>query len=69
MDDLNLLNKIRSLSEKSKKELDIYIQNLEHKDRSTANIRERQFGCAKGLLKMHNDFDEPLSDFDEYIYR
>jgi antitoxin (DNA-binding transcriptional repressor) of toxin-antitoxin stability system len=25
-----------------------------------------QFGSAKGLFKMAEDFDEPLEDFDEY---
>lgn len=26
----------------------------------------RQFGSAKGLITVHDDFDAPLSDFDEY---
>jgi antitoxin (DNA-binding transcriptional repressor) of toxin-antitoxin stability system len=25
-----------------------------------------QFGSAKGLVKMSDDFDEPLEDFEEY---
>jgi len=27
----------------------------------------RQFGSAKGLIVMAEDFDAPLSDFDEYM--
>ena len=27
----------------------------------------RQFGSAKGLIKMSDDFDEPLEDFQEYM--
>lgn len=27
----------------------------------------RQFGSAKGLIIISDDFDEPLSDFDEYM--
>ncbi len=27
---------------------------------------ERQFGCAKGLITMADDFDESLEDFEEY---
>jgi prevent-host-death family protein len=27
----------------------------------------RQFGSAKGLIKISDDFDEPLDDFREYI--
>ncbi len=28
---------------------------------------ERQYGSAKGLIKMSDDFDEPLEDFREYM--
>jgi antitoxin (DNA-binding transcriptional repressor) of toxin-antitoxin stability system len=28
---------------------------------------QRQFGSAKGLIIMHDDFDEPLEDFEEYM--
>ncbi|HST60279.1 MAG TPA: type II toxin-antitoxin system prevent-host-death family antitoxin [Longimicrobium sp.] len=27
----------------------------------------RQFGSAKGLIEMRDDFDEPLDDFREYM--
>jgi antitoxin (DNA-binding transcriptional repressor) of toxin-antitoxin stability system len=29
--------------------------------------RHPQFGSAKGLIKMANDFDAPLDDFAEYM--
>ena len=29
--------------------------------------RHRQFGSAKGLIVMSEDFDEPLADFKEYM--
>jgi antitoxin (DNA-binding transcriptional repressor) of toxin-antitoxin stability system len=29
--------------------------------------RPRQFGSAKGLIIMADDFDEPLEDFKEYV--
>lgn len=28
---------------------------------------QRRFGTAKGLIKMADDFDEPLEDFKDYI--
>lgn len=28
---------------------------------------KRQFGSAKGLIKMADDFDAPLEDFKEYM--
>lgn len=32
--------------------------------------RERpkaQFGCAKGMIEMADDFDEPIDDFNPYM--
>ena len=29
--------------------------------------KQRQFGSAKGLIKMADDFDAPLEDFKEYM--
>lgn len=28
--------------------------------------KQRQFGSAKGMITMADDFDEPLADFEEY---
>lgn len=36
----------------------VVLQPVKHK---------RRLGTAKGLFKMANDFNEPLSDFDEYV--
>lgn len=29
--------------------------------------KQREFGSAKGLIKMADDFDAPLEDFKEYM--
>jgi antitoxin (DNA-binding transcriptional repressor) of toxin-antitoxin stability system len=29
--------------------------------------RQRQFGSAKGLIKIADDFDSPLEEFREYM--
>ena len=29
--------------------------------------KERKFGAAKGLIKISDDFDQPLDDFKEYM--
>jgi len=29
--------------------------------------KKRKFGSAKGLIKMSEDFDEPLEDFRDYM--
>jgi len=31
------------------------------------NRKQRQFGSAKGLIRMADDFDAPLGDFKEYM--
>jgi len=33
-----------------------------------SKIRERKFGCAKGLIIMHDDFESLLEDFKEYKF-
>ncbi len=33
----------------------------------TQSKRQRQFGSARGLIKMSDDFDEPLEDFRDYM--
>ena len=33
----------------------------------TGQKRKRRFGSAKGLIKISDDFDEPLDDFREYM--
>jgi antitoxin (DNA-binding transcriptional repressor) of toxin-antitoxin stability system len=32
----------------------------------TRNARNRRAGTARGLIAIHEDFDAPLPDFDEY---
>jgi antitoxin (DNA-binding transcriptional repressor) of toxin-antitoxin stability system len=34
---------------------------------AAASATTRQPGTAKGLIKMSDDFDEPLEDFKEYL--
>lgn len=29
--------------------------------------KERKFGTAKGLIKMADDFDQPIDDFKDYM--
>lgn len=33
----------------------------------TTTIKPRKAGSARGQIKMADDFDAPLSDFDEYM--
>ena len=40
---------------------------LKTKQKVKSKVKERKFGCAKGLMVMHDDFDAPLDDFKEYM--
>jgi prevent-host-death family protein len=33
----------------------------------TKRMDQRQFGSARGLIEMSDDFDEPLEDFRDYM--
>jgi len=62
-----LYAKINTLSPSMIKEVDNFVEFLMAKKKEKNKIKERKFGCAKGLLVMHNDFDAPLDDFNEYM--
>jgi predicted N-acyltransferase len=61
-----LFTKINSLPPSLKKEVDDFVEFLKAKKRKN-KIKERKFGCAKGLIIMHDDFEAPLEDFKEYM--
>ncbi|MEI6142981.1 MAG: DUF2281 domain-containing protein [Mariniphaga sp.] len=61
-----LFTKINSLPPSLKKEVDDFVEFLKAKKRKN-RIKERKFGCAKGLIVMHDDFDAPLEDFKEFM--
>lgn len=61
-----LYTKINSLSPSMIKEVDDFVEFLKTKQKKE-KVKERKFGCAKGLIVMHDDFDAPLEDFKEYM--
>jgi len=65
MTDVELYKQILSLPPNLKKEVLGFIASL--KLRANLKPKERQFGCAKGLIEMKPDFDEPLEEFKEYM--
>ena len=71
MNEQLISSKIQQLnSEHLKQELLFFLdyllnqQNIEEK--KTAK-KIPKFGCAKGVFKMADDFDEPLEDFKDYM--
>ncbi|MEI6049708.1 MAG: DUF2281 domain-containing protein [Bacteroidota bacterium] len=61
-----LYTKINSLPPSLIKEVNDFVDFLKTKQRKE-KIKERKFGCAKGLIVLHDDFDAPLNDFKDYI--
>jgi hypothetical protein len=62
-----LYTKINTLPPSMIKEVDTFVEFLKTKQKEKSKIKERKFGCAKGLMVMHDDFDAPLDDFKEYM--
>jgi hypothetical protein len=67
MTDVQLYAQISSLPADLKKEVSDFVEFLKQKTTSRPNLKKRQLGSAKGLIKMSPDFDEPLEDFKDYI--
>lgn len=67
MDSFNLYTKINVLPDNLKSEVNNFIDFLLSKRKKEIKKKEPKFGCAKGLIFMAPDFDEPLDDFKEYM--
>ena len=67
MSDLQVHEQFSSLPTDLKKEAADFIEFLKYKSRKQTKLKKRQAGLAKGLIKMKDDFDEPLEDFEEYM--
>ncbi|MFL5745480.1 MAG: DUF2281 domain-containing protein [Niastella sp.] len=67
MTDLQLYSTISNLPPNLKKEVEDFVEFLKTKTKKEKVVTERKFGCAKGLIEMSPDFDEPLDDFKDYM--
>ncbi|MFW5759312.1 MAG: DUF2281 domain-containing protein [Bacteroidota bacterium] len=67
MKDIQLYSEISALPASMKQEVKDFVDFLKTKKKSGAKIKEREFRCSKGFFKMHDDFDEPLDDFKNYM--
>lgn len=66
MSDIEIYREILTLPDDLKKQVSDFIAFL--KSKNSANPKkQRRAGLAKGLIKMSDDFDEPLDDFKEYM--
>lgn len=62
-----IYSKFDDLSSELKSEVNDFIDFLLNKNKSNEVQASPQFGCAKGLIILSDDFDEPIEDFKEYM--
>ncbi len=62
----NIIREMKGLSLEMLGEILDFVQFLKTKHVQQPR-RQRIFGSAKGLIRIADDFDEPLDDFQEYM--
>lgn len=68
MSELELLSKVSQLPPNLKEEVSDFVDFLIDKhDIKHLQKRKLKFGMMKGTFVMHDDFDEPLEHFTEYM--
>ena len=69
MTDYILRLEINSLPKELRAEVADFVEFLKLKNKIKPNpmLKAREFGFAKGQIKLSSDFDEPLEDFKDYI--
>ena len=63
---INLYTKLSSLPANLKKEVDDFVDFLLSRNKGKGKPK-RVAGLAKGLIKMKSNFDDPVSDFKDYM--
>lgn len=67
MNTIDLIKKIESLPEESKKEIEKLLEKLTQSPQRKIKSMKELEGIFKGKIKMSSDFDEPLEDFKDYL--
>jgi Protein of unknown function (DUF2281) len=67
MSSFMLTKEIETLPYELRQEVVDFIDFLKTKHLKKQPLKEREFGFAKGKVKLHNDFDAPLDEFKEYM--
>ena len=68
MTDLQLYNKLSELPSNLKAEVADFIDFLTFKSKNKElEIKKRIPGKAKGLIKMKDNFDDPVEGFNDYL--
>lgn len=68
MSELELLSKVSQLPPNLKEEVSDFVDFLISKHLGQNPQKKKlKFGMMKGTFVMHEDFDEPLEDFKDYM--
>ena len=68
MTNIQLYSKISGLPTNLQYEVNDFIEFLKFKSKINNNKKSKRIaGKAKGLIKMHNNFDDPIEGFKEYM--
>jgi hypothetical protein len=62
-----LVKEIETLPSKIQQEVFDFVEFIKVKYQQKQPLNEREFGFAKGKVKLHEDFDAPLDEFKDYI--
>ena len=44
-----------------------FVEFLKNKSKPKSTLKTREFGYAKGKIKLSDDFDAPLDEFNNYV--
>ena len=68
MNNIDIYIKVATLLDDLKSEVGNFVDYLKFKTQGKEQVKaSRKAGLAKGLIRMNEDFDEPLDDFKEYM--
>ena len=58
---------INSLPKAMREEVYDFVEFLKSKTKTKSKLKSREFGFAKGKIKLAPDFDQPLDEFKNYM--
>ena len=67
MTNTSLKIEINSLPKAMREEVYDFVEFLKTKTKSKPKLKSREFGFAKGKIKLTADFDQPLEEFKNYM--
>lgn len=67
MTNTSLKIEINSLPKALREEVADFVEFLKTKSKTKSKLKTREFGFAKGKIKLSSDFDEPLAEFKNYM--